>query len=311
MTKVDLFYLTNLLFCSFNKSQIQFLRPQEIKKHVCIWLIKTVKTGKPLYISAMCWLRAVHVWTLHIHISFLILESNRAISCLLSLLSSSYQSQIASDSECTLAYHTKGPCCSGSNQIQGCKVSKKFIKLKVKQIPLPYCLHTFTVKDNPQPARFSKNTHTFSDCMFSLFSYHSWGSSEAWPDWRGRHTILPFLNCQTVCKLVKLFIKTSSIWYITNKHRYHPVFQKRKQQICYLQGAPSPTVQAWQSELRHRTVLVSQLGAMLRDLAHAAFHAALPFCPADHVPSNTRGKHVRSYQDHSKVLQRLQSNPFL
>lgn len=89
-----------------------------------------------------------------------------------------------------------------------------------------------------------------------------------------------------------------------NKQVEMPSFvsQKRKQEVCYLQGTQSIREQVWQSELGHGTVLVSQLGAMLRHLAQAAF-AALSFCLADHVPSNTRGKRARSHQDHSKILE--------
>lgn len=149
------------------------------------------------------------------------------------------------------------------------------LKLEVKQIPLPYCLHAFVVKDNPQPGSPSMHTHLVTACFpcFPTTAELVGCSSEAQPDWRGRHTILLFLNCKTVCKIVKLFIKFSAIWYITNKHRCHPLFF-RKGSSKFVTCKQSPTEQAWQSELGHRIVLVSQLGTMLRDLPHAAFHAA-------------------------------------
>lgn len=43
VTKMDLFSLTDFLVRSFYKSQVQFLRPEEIKKPVYVWLIKTVR----------------------------------------------------------------------------------------------------------------------------------------------------------------------------------------------------------------------------------------------------------------------------
>lgn len=209
---MDLFYLTNFLVCGFNKSQVQFLRPEEIKKHVYayVWLIKTVRKLENHCRFLPCadfmpYIFGLYILTYPFWYLSLIGPSVPGVF----LVSSSYQSQIASDSKYTLTYHTKGPCCSRSNQIQSCKVSKSLLKLKVKQIPLPYCLHAFVVKDNPKPGSPSTHTHLVTACFpyFPTTAEAVGCSSEAWLDWIGRYTISPFLNCKTVCKIVKLFIK--------------------------------------------------------------------------------------------------------
>lgn len=96
------------------------------------------------------------------------------------------------------------------------------------------------------------------------------------------------------------------------------VFQKRKQQVCYLKGTQSPKEQAWQWAGTQDSSCLPAWGHAQGLTTRCLSHAALPFCPADHVPSNMRGKRVRSHQDHSKTLQRfnlarfskLQSNKY-
>lgn len=75
---------------------------------------------------------------------------------------------------------------------------------------------------SPQPGSLSMHTHLVTACFpyFPTTAEVGGCSSEAWPYWRDRHTTSPFLNCKIVCKII---YKTSS-YFITNKHRCHPLF---------------------------------------------------------------------------------------
>lgn len=117
---MDLFYLTNFLVWSINKSWVPAPQPRGDEEASIHMVPKnSKKTWKSLCISATCWPGAVDVWLLHVNLSILILlswvQDGHQLADVF-LLSSSYQSQTAGNSGNTLAYHSTGPRCSGSNQ---------------------------------------------------------------------------------------------------------------------------------------------------------------------------------------------------
>lgn len=174
VTKKDLFYLTDFLVCSFYKSQVQFLRPEEIKKLIHVWLVKTVRKLENHCTFLPCADFVLYMfgfYKLTYPLWYLSLIGSSA-TCPFSVIFfpiSSCKSQWV-----YLDLPQQRSLLQWVKPNSSCKVSKSLLKLQVKQIPLPYCLHAFVMKESS--TRFSKHAHTFRDSTFSLFSYHSWGS---------------------------------------------------------------------------------------------------------------------------------------
>lgn len=159
---------------------------------------------------------------------------------------------------------------------------------------------------SPQPGSPSMHTHLVTACFpyFPTIAEVGGCSSEAWPYQRGRHTTLPFLNCKIVCKIIFKIFR----YFITNKHRCHPLFSE-KEAASLLPARYTKS---------HRIGTAEWAGTQDSSCFPAWGHAqglntqCLPWCFTllSSWSHAMRGKRVRSHQDHSKTLQRLQSNLF-
>jgi len=196
----------------------------------------------------MCWPGAVADWLLHIlHINpstlilFCWVQDGHQLADVF-LVSSFYQSHLAESSDNTLAYHSKGPCCSGSNQtinqIQGCKASKELLRYQVKQTPLPYCPHTFIMKDNPQSGSPSMHTHFVTVCFPSFPTRADGGvlgcGSQVWPI---EEADVQFVNN----------IFSWGVWHLPDKHRCYPLLFRNgsRKFVTWKKGTPSPMERVW------------------------------------------------------------------